>query len=383
MFIHWGPSALWGIEIWQPMLDGDVTVRDYERRALTFNPKDFDAKEWVQIAKKAGIRYIVFVAKHHDGFSMFDSALTDYKITRTPFGRDIAAELAKASHEAGMPFGFYYSITDWHHPGVRTPDGERRPSFPPSHSKDLSGYVKYMHGQIKELLTGYGPLSVFWFDHGRHQYAKESQALKIKALVRKYQPKAIINDRLGTDSDFGTWEQKIYPVPERNSDGSLKAWETCMPIGRFWGYNPTDLNQRSGGFLVQRLAKAVSYGNNLLLNIGPTPLGKIQPLQVDRLLEMGRWLKINGESIYGAGPGPIPYKATKHLSTAKGKRIYLHILDWTHEGLTLEGLDQTILSARHLSSGKEVAFKQGKKIWIGPPPAKPDIGSSVVVLETK
>ncbi len=313
LFIHWGPVSLKGTEIgWSRGGErrgtggtGDIPLEVYDNLYREFNPVEFDAREWVQIALNAGMKYLVFTSKHHDGFCMFDSALTEYKITNSPFQRDVVRELADACHEAGLKVGWYYSTPDWHHPDYRTANHAR--------------YIEYLHGQLRELCTNYGKIDILWFD-GLGGTAEDWDAEKLVTMIRELQPGIVINDRAGLPEDHATPEQRVGAF-NRN-----RRWETCMTICNQWAWKPDD-TMKTLDKCIDVLVRTAGGDGNLLFNVGPMPDGRIEPRQVDRLAEMGAWLGQFGETIYGTRGGPYMPSAWG-ASTCKNSRVYLHVLDW-------------------------------------------------------
>jgi alpha-L-fucosidase len=342
LFIHWGPVSLKGTEIgWSRGGErrgtggtGNISVEVYDNLYKQFNPVKFNADEWVEIARDAGMKYLVFTSKHHDGFSMFDSKLTDYKITNSPFKRDVVKELADACHKARLRVGFYYSPPDWHHPDYRTENHDR--------------YIKFLHGQLREICTNYGRIDIVWFD-GLGGSAKDWDSENLFKMIRKLQPHVIINNRAGLPGDHDTPEQRIGKFQND------RAWETCMTIGRQWAWKPND-DIKSLKQCIHTLVRAVGGDGNLLFNVGPMPTGEIEPRQVQRLKEMGDWLDKYGQSIYATRGGP--FKTTASLaSTHKGSTIYVHILSWPGDTVTLPSIDKKIIASSLLTGG-EVEVKQ-------------------------
>ena len=340
MFIHWGPVSLKGTEIgWSRGGErrgtggtGEIPVDVYDNLYKEFNPVQFNAREWVQIAKNSGMKYMVFTSRHHDGFSMFDSAVSDYKITNSPFKRDVVRELADACHEAGLKVGWYYSPPDWHHPDYRTEN----------HAK----YVEYLHAQVRELCTNYGKIDIFWFD-GLGGKPEDWDAERLVKMIRELQPGIVINDRAGLPEDHATPEQKVGAF-NRN-----RPWETCMTICNQWAWKPND-PMKSLDKCIDVLVRTAGGDGNLLFNVGPMPDGRIEPRQVDRLAEMGAWLKQYGDTIYGTRGGPYT-PASWGASTCKGSRIYIHVLDWskTEDGkVVLPALGRKITGHTVLTGGE-------------------------------
>lgn len=352
MFIHWGPVSLVGTEIsWSRKGErkgvggtGEIPVEIYDNLYKKFNPVQFNADEWVRIAQEAGMKHMVFTTKHHDGFCEFDTKLTDYKITskESPYGKDIVKQLADAAHKAGMPIGFYYSPVDWHFPDFRTAN----------HKK----YIEYMHGQIEELLTNYGKVSVLWFD-GLGGTKEDWDAENLFKKIKKLQPDIIINNRCGLDADFGTPEQEIGTFDDN------KFWESCITIGDQWAWKPND-NIKSAKASLQTLIITAGNDGNLLYNVGPMPDGRIEPRQVTVLKAMGDWLGKYGESIYNTHGGPF-ISTLRYTSTRKNNKIYLHVLEWDdEETLTLPGISKKIVKASLLTGGELTFNQSSEKITI-------------------
>ena len=368
LFIHWGPVSLMGTEIgWSRGGErrgtggtGTIPVEVYDNLYKQFNPVQFDADEWVRIAKEAGMKYMVFTSKHHDGFVNFDSKLTDYKITNpeSPFGRDIVAELAEACHKGGLRIGFYYSPPDWHHPDYRTENHER--------------YIKYMHGQLEEICTNYGKIDIIWFD-GLGGKPEDWDAENLFRLIRKLQPETIINRRLGLPGDHDTPEQTI---------GSFqidRPWETCMTICHQWAWKPND-KMKSLEECLQTFVRVAGGDGNFLFNVGPMPNGKIEPRQVERLREMGDWLKDYGESIYGTRGGPFkpgPWCASTH----RDNRVYLHVFEWSGEKRTLPPIDAKVVASSLLTGGAVEVVQDSQGISVSVSPENQREIDTIVVLD--
>jgi len=366
LFVHWGPVSLKGTEIgWSRGGErrgtggtGEIPVEVYDNLYKQFNPVEFNADQWVRIAKDAGMRYLVFTSKHHDGFSMFDSRLTDYKITNSPFKRDVVKELADACHKAGLKLGYYYSPVDWHHPDYRTANHQR--------------YIEYMHGQLREICSNYGQIDIIWFD-GLGGTAKDWDSENLFKMLRQLQPHVILNNRAGLPADHDTPEQRIGKFQND------RPWETCMTICQQWAWKPND-RMKSQKECIQTLVRVTGGDGNLLFNVGPMPDGRIEPRQVQRLKEMGDWLRQYGESIYGTRGGPI--KTTAQLaSTCKGNTIYVHVLSWPGETITLPALPKRIVGSSLLTGGTVTVRQTKEAVEIQVSPGNRQEIDTIVKLE--
>ncbi len=314
MFIHWGPVSLKGTEIgWSR--GREIPIAEYDTLYKQFNPVKFNADEWVKLAKDAGMKYIVFTSKHHDGFCMWDTKYTDFNIMNSPFRRDVMKELADACKKNGMALGFYHSTCDWHHPDfpLTSPGGTVK-----RETSNLDRYTQYLKNESVEIITKYGPLLVMWYDVPMEFDAARGQGVIDE--IRKVQPNILVNNRTGAKGDFDTPEQR---VGDFQND---RPWETCMTIANQWAWKPND-EVKSLEQCLHNLIRSAGGDGNLLFNVGPMPDGRIEPLQVIRLKEMGQWLQKYGYSIYGTRGGP--FKPTDWgVSTRKENTIFLHILKW-------------------------------------------------------
>jgi alpha-L-fucosidase len=402
MFIHWGPYSLASVEASWPIMKpaaGGITEAEYRELPKRFNPTKFDPYAFVDLARTAGQKYMVFTTKHHDGFCMFDTSYTDYKITHTPYGKDIVKQLADACRERGMPLGFYYSPPDMHHPAFRDTSkltkenwgGEpTRPEWPL--------YLDYMQLQLTELLTSYGPVALIWFDGLNHQ--EKYGGIRFLDLIRRLQPGTLVNDRLGLPGDYQTPEQFIpnaiptkdvhFNAVDTSVQRKLKTtipraedfqlWETCMTINNTWAYNMHDHEYKSARVLIRSLVEVTSRGGNFLLNVGPQPDGTIQPEFQDRLRAIGDWLAVNGDSIYGTTFGPIQGVPSIRV-TAKKERIFIHVFEWPSTPLEIGGLQAKVLSAYLLANGQPLKIRQSEgKLQVDLPSQAPDANVSVVAL---
>ena len=402
LFLHWGlyavPAGEYGTNRnyaeWI-QLSAKIPNRQYEQYATQFHPVEFDAREWVRVAKAAGMKYIVITAKHHDGFCMYDTRLTGYNIVKaTPFHRDPMKDLARECRKAGLKFCFYYSIPDWHHPEFPAKYSQRGFHGDPNPEADLDKYVAYLKGQVRELLTGYGPVGILWFDDGgafkntmenRTNGAVLIHAREILDEIHQLQPACLVNNRLGLPADYLTPEQRI---PTNGFPGT--NWETCMTLNRHWGYNKYDQNWKPPRDVIRNLVDIASKGGNYLLNIGPTAEGTLPPESVRILTEVGRWMAANGESIYGTSASPLATTPDWGRATRKGNRLYLHVFRWPEQGdLVLSGVAlprKAYLLAdpqqRALSFGTSRSASGPLTCAINLPPQPPDPIDTVVVLET-
>jgi alpha-L-fucosidase len=362
LFVHWAPASLTGKELsWsrggaRPELpglrEGEVPREEYDALYQQFNPVQFDARAWVALAREAGMKYLVFTTKHHDGFCMFDSALTDYDIMASPYGKDIVAELAAACHEADFGFGLYYSLPDWYHPAYKT---------------DRHGeYINYLHGQVHELLTRYGRVDELWFDGKQQGTAETWDSARLVPEIRRLQPQILINDRIWGETDFDTPEQVIGRFsPER-------PWESCITVGQQWSWKP-DEPLKTWQECVRLLALTVGGGGNLLLNVGPMPDGRIEDRQATLLREIGAWLDEFGEAIYETLPGPFP-TSFWGASTRRDDTIYLLLLEGWERELQLPAMDAAVRSSRVLGGGEaEIDQTAGLTVRVSAETARPPV----------
>jgi alpha-L-fucosidase len=390
MFIHWGvysvPAGTYkgkqipSIGEWI-MNRGKIPVAEYKQFARQFNPVRYDPDAWVRLAKEAGMKYIVITSKHHDGFALFDSKVTDWDVVdATPYGRDLLKPLAAACEKQGIKLGFYYSqAQDWNHPGGAASGGH----WDPAQDGDMDEYIRTIAApQVKEILSNYDKIAVLWWDTPVNMNRERADML---LPLIKLQPGIITNNRLGGGygGDLSTPEQQI---PATGIPG--RDWETCMTMNGTWGYKSYDHNWKSAETLIRNLVDIASKGGNYLLNVGPTCLGEIPEPSVERLREIGKWMRINGESIYATTASPfsrLPWgRCTKKLNDT-GATLYLHVFNWPKDGkLVVPGLRNEVRSAWLLATDKTLTATAGEGGLTVEVPAEPlDPVDTVVVLEVK
>jgi alpha-L-fucosidase len=388
MFIHWGPYAVIGRHEWARHRF-QIPQADYDRYARAFNPVNFNPDAWVDLAANAGAKYIVITSKHHDGFSIYRSKVSDYDMEITPYKGDPLKMLADAARRKSMRLGFYHSVMDWHHPDYRP---RRSWEFPDSYKQGGNNprFVAFMKEQLRELLTGYGDIAMIWFDgEWEHTLAETKTDDEVYDFIRKLQPNTLINDRLyerkpGNKADFGTPEQYVPATGLRDPSGKPILWEACVTINNdSWGYNKYETEFKTERDLIRMLVEVVSKGGNLLLNVGPKPDGTIQDEFVTRLNAMGRWMKVNSESIYSTTASPFERMSFHGRATTRGNRLFLHIFEWPANGqLRVPGLKNEVRAARLLAdpARKIAARRDGADVLLSLTGAAPDEAASVVEL---
>ena len=388
LFIHWGVYSTLADGEWV-MNQKHVKVNEYEKLPALFNPQAYDPAEWVAMAKAAGMRYITITSKHHDGFAMFDSKVSDYNIVaRTPYKKDALKMLADECHKQGIKLFFYHSQLDWHHPDY-FPRGRVGLDTGRPDSGDWNRYLDYMDAQLKELLTGYGDIGGIWFDGMWDKPNADWRLAKTYKLIHDLQPAAMVgsNHHLKPfpGEDFQMFEKDL---PGHNTTGFNDKVEIgdlpremCETMNDSWGFNLLDTKYKSTKDVVQLLVKAAGYDANLLLNVGPMPNGKIQPEFVARLKEVGAWTARYGESVYGTRGGPIPAR-NWGVTTRRGDRVYVHVLDWPDAPLALPRLDKPVRAASYLKDGSKAAFKDlGESVLLTLADAARDPIDTIVVLD--
>ena len=364
MFIHFGLYSVLGRHEWAMEEEG-IPVAEYQQLAKQFNPQPHAARAWAKLAKTAGMKYMVMTTKHHEGFCLFDTKLTNYCAPKQAAGRDLVAEYIEAARLEGMRFGFYYSLMDWHHP-----DGARCKTDEAARRR----FVDYIHGQVRELCTNYGKVDVLWYDVNWPLTPEGWESVEMNKMVRKLQPDILINNRSGIPEDFQTPEQHIqsYGVP----------WETCMTMNDSWGFQRADDNWKSPKTVVRNLLTCARDQGNYLLNIGPKPDGSIPEPSIEILTGVGRWMDNNNALIHRADLCQVKHSEFA-LFTRQGNTLFIHAYFWPGETLSVGGLQQKVLSAKLRSSGQPVRFEQEqfRVRFLGLPTYAPDAIATVLEVE--
>ena len=385
LFIHWGvysvPAGKFGDNTnygeWI-MNSAKIPVPTYREFAAQFNPVKYDPQLWVKTAKDAGMKYIVITSKHHDGFTLYPSDASKWNIAdATPYKKDLLGPLVSAAKAEGLKIGFYYSQSqDWNNPGGAKSGFKEGEGWDDAHKGDYDAYLKNVAvPQTREILTRY-PIDILWWDTPMHMTPQRAAPL---AALTKLRPGLIMNNRLGGGFKGNTATPEQF-VPVTGYPGD---WETCMTLNGHWGYNAYDHNWKSSTELIQKLADICAKGGNFLLNVGPTSEGEFPPACVERLQEVGKWLRVNGDAIYGTSRSPFPYLAWG-VATRKGGTLYLHVFDWPKDGKLIVPLSNKAKSATLLASGEKLSVKNADgKLVIKVPATAPDAADSVIALEIK
>lgn len=373
MFIHWGLYAIPARGEWVRHFE-KISNEEYQKYFEEFNPVRYDPKKWARAAKEAGMKYAVMTAKHHDGFCLFDSKLTEYKATNTQAKRDLIREYVEAFRAEGLKVGFYYSLLDWYHEHYPAFEDRLHPMRGNEAYKDqkreLSKYVDYLHGQVRELLTNYGKIDIIWFDFSYDAMIGETwRATELMKMARELQPHIIIDNRLeasgeygGTiktanpsfySGDFASPEQIIPPEGVVDEEGNSIPWEACITLNNNWGYSASDLDYKSPQQVVRALVECVSKNGNLLLNVGPDAMGEIPRQSLEILSQVGNWMRRNGSSIYGCGRAELAKPEWGRYSQ-NGKKLYAHILERGIGPTNFLGLNGKVKKARLLADGSEI-----------------------------
>jgi alpha-L-fucosidase len=370
MFIHWGLYALAARHEWVKHRE-ELDDEQYQRYFDHFDPDLYDPRQWAAAARDAGMKYVVLTTKPHEGFCLWDSQLTDYKATNTPYGRDLLGSFVEAFRAAGLRIGFYYSLIDWHHPdfpidGIH-PLRNHPDAIEINKQRDVSKYAAYMHGQVRELLTGFGQIDVIWFDfsYPTREYRgmpgkghDDWQSEQLLQMVRELQPGIIVDNRLDLppdQADVHTPEQ-VQPRGWVHVDGKPVVWEACQTFSGSWGYHRDESSWKSPEQLVQMLINSVACGGNLLMNVGPTARGVFDNRALDALQVYADWMRLHARSIYGCTQSAFAAPNDCRF-TQNGKRLYLHVYAWPFRHLHLASLSGRVAYAQLLNDASEIAFK--------------------------
>ncbi len=371
MFIHWGLYSMPGRHEWIRNYE-QISNEDYEKYFERFNPDLFNPKEWARAAADAGMKYVVFTTKHHEGFCMFDSKYTDYKITNTACGRDLLREIVDAFRAEGLRIGLYHSLIDWHHPDFPIDDLHPLRNHPDrkklNQTRDIAKYRTYLHNQTREILTNYGDIDIIWFDFSYPTCAdgkghKDWGSEKLVKLIRSIRPNIIIDNRLDLpgSGDIITPEQNTPDYEVTDDKGKPVVWEGCQTLSGSWGYHRDELTWKSEKQCIDMLINHVSRNGNLLMNVGPTSRGYIDERALSRLQAYGRWMKYNSRSIYGCGIAPREFpepRDSRYTYNPKTKRLYLHIMNWPFKHINLLNLGGKVAYAQFLHDGSEVKMRE-------------------------
>jgi len=366
LFVHWGLYSLPARQEWVKNHER-LTDADYQPYFDHFEPDLYDPRDWARAARQAGMRYAVLTTKHHEGFCLWDSAVSDYTVAGTPWGKDLVGPFVEACRAEGLGVGFYHSLIDWHHPefpiDVEHPQRDDAEAKAKAAGRDIAVYADYLHAQVRELHTRYGPIDIMWFDFsypdrrfadgtpggkGRDDWRSE----ELMAMVRELQPGILVNDRLDIPGDFVTPEQ-YQPAGPMTRNGEPVLWEACQTLNGSWGYDRDNLDWKSPELLVRMLVDSVSKDGNLLLNVGPTGRGEFDPRALATLAEIGRWFRLHERSVRGAGPSDLtPPPDCRY--TQRDDRLYLHLFSWPMQHVHLPGLGGRVKYAQLLNDASEI-----------------------------
>ena len=423
LYIHWGVYALPARHEWIKQYE-EIPDEVYDRYLAHFDPDLYDPDAWARVAAEAGMKYFVITTKHHDGFCLWDSKLTDYKVTNTPYGRDLIGPMVEAFRARDIRIGLYHSLIDWHHPDFAIDELHVMRNHPDrdklNAGRDQKRYAEYLRGQVRELLTQFGKIDILFTDYsyppgsrsalnnagekdwvGKGREDWQSDALY--KTIRELAPEIVLNDRMDLDEgwDYKTPEQ-FQPREWLRVDGERVVWEACHTFSGSWGYHRDEASWKSVDQLVRLLINTVSLGGNLILNVGPTGRGEFDARALDRLAGMGRWMKRHGRSIYGCtqAPDDIPTPADCRLTcNPQTRRLYVHVYAWPFKFLCLDGLAGRVAYAQLLNDASEVkmatdplvvaqvagqgAVRDARTLVLELPVRKPDVTVPVIELFLK
>ena len=370
MFSHWGLYSMPGRHEWIRNYE-EIPNEDYEKYFEQFNPDLFNPKEWAKAAREAGMKYFVITTKHHEGFCMWDSKYTDYKVTNTPCGRDLLREIVDAFRAEGLKVGFYHSLIDWHHPDFTVdnvhPLRNRPDRAKLNEGRDMARYREYLHNQVRELLTEFGKIDIIWFDFSYPQWGEDGKGHAdwdsegLVRMIRELQPGIMINNRLDLPGggDVITPEQNTPDDPVTDENGNPVVWEGCQTFSGSWGYHRDELTWKSAKQCIDMLINHVCRNGNLLMNVGPTSRGYIDHRAMERLKAYAEWMKYHSRSIYGCGmaEGLVEPRDCRYTYNRETNRLYLHIMNWPFKHIHLKGLSGKVKYAQFLHDGSEVKMR--------------------------
>ena len=380
MFIHFGLFAMPARHEWVKKYEC-LPQEVYDKYFKYFNPDLFDARDLARRAKEAGMKYAVLTTRHHEGFSLFDTKYSDYKITNTPYGRDLVKEYVDAFRAEGLKIGLYYSLLDWYHPDYKIDQNHPLSSHPDleklNEGRNWDRYVSFMHNQVRELMTNYGKIDIVWFDFSYtndpnnksvpyvpgidSKGPNEWQSEKLIEMIRSLQPGIVINNRLGIPQDVTTPEQVQLNEWPQFENGEYMTWEVCQTFSGSWGYHRDEMTWKSPQMLIEMLIKTVAAGGNLLMNVGPCARGYIDDRACDALEVYGKWMKYNGRSVYGCTKAEPEFTApngTYLTQSEDGSRLYIHLFSYPFKTLMMDNLADQIDYAQFLHDGSEVLYQE-------------------------
>lgn len=375
MFIHWGLYSLPAHHEWVKSRER-ISNEDYQRYFDHFNPDLYEPKVWARAARDAGMKYFVITTKHHEGFCLWDSEYTDYKVTNTPYGKDLLKPMVEAFRAEGLPVGFYHSLIDWHHRefpiDCHHPMRDNKQLREKNKNRDIQKYAQYLHNQVRELLSKFGRIDYIFFDFsypGQDGKGRDDwQSEKLLKMVRQLQPHILVNDRLDLNDVPGGWD---FKTPEQlmvgewvKVDGKPVLWETCQTLSGSWGYHRDEATWKSKEQLTQMLIDTISKGGNFLLNVGPTARGELDERALDRLTGIGSWMRQHSRSIYGCTQAPQELKVPEDCRLTYNpemNRLYVHLFAWPFQQLHLDGLAKKVSYAQLLNDASEIKFSQPRR----------------------
>jgi alpha-L-fucosidase len=400
MFIHWGLYSQAARHEWVKKAER-MTNEEYQKYFEVFNPDLFNPTEWAKKARAAGMKYAVITSKHHEGFNMFDSKFTDYKVTNTPYGKDILKQWVDAFRAEGLRIGFYYSLIDWHHPDYTIDQNHPQSANTKEEydklnkDRDMKVYREYLKNEVREILTNYGKIDILWLDFsfpGEFGKGRDDwNSVELMKMVRQLQPGIIVNDRADLKDYLGGWDfttpeqYKVEKWPEEN--GKKINWETCQTFSGSWGYYRDEATWKDTKQLLVLLIETVSKGGNLLLNVGPTARGEFDYRADQALTSIGNWMGVNSRSIYGCTQAPEEFKApdnTLLTYNPKTKRLYIHLLDYPLQNLVLKGYGDKVKYAQFLHDASEIKQATAENgLNLSLPVNKPNVEIPVIELFLK